>query len=79
MTSAIPPIVSRDDWLAARITGYRRLEQLTALSEAEVQQLHGVGPKALVQLRHALGTNGLSFAEGTGRRDEIADSPTPPP
>ena len=43
--------------------GYRRLEQLTDLSEAEVKQLHGVGSKALDQLRRALATKGLSFAD----------------
>jgi hypothetical protein len=43
--------------------GYWRLEQLTEISEAEVKQLHGVGPKALEQLRRALSTNGLSFAD----------------
>ena len=43
--------------------GYRRREQLTDLSEAEVKQLHGVGPKALDQLRRALATKGLSFAD----------------
>ena len=43
--------------------GYWRLEQLTEISEAEVKQLHGVGPKALEQLRRALGTKGLSFAD----------------
>ena len=42
--------------------GYLRLEQLTALSEAEVMQLHGIGPNALAQLRRALGAKGLSFA-----------------
>jgi ERCC4-type nuclease len=36
--------------------GYWRLEQLTDLSEAELEQLHGVGPKALDQLRRALST-----------------------
>lgn len=43
--------------------GYRRLEQLAELSEAEVKQLHGIGPNALDQLRHALAAKGLSFAE----------------
>ncbi len=43
--------------------GYRRLEQLGEVSEAEVKQLHGVGPKALELLRRALDDNGLSFAE----------------
>jgi DNA-directed RNA polymerase alpha subunit len=44
--------------------GYTRLQQLTQLSEAEVKQLHGVGPKALDQLRRALVARGLSFAGG---------------
>jgi DNA-directed RNA polymerase alpha subunit len=42
--------------------GYTRLQQLTELSEAEVKQLHGIGPKALDQLRRALEAHGLSFA-----------------
>ncbi|MCL5994874.1 MAG: DNA-binding protein [Chloroflexi bacterium] len=42
--------------------GYLRLEQLTLLSEDEVRQLHGIGPKALDQLGRALGSEGLSFA-----------------
>ena len=42
--------------------GYLRLEQLTEISEAEVMQLHGIGPNALAQLRRALGARGLSFA-----------------
>jgi hypothetical protein len=42
--------------------GVQRLEQLTKLSEAEVKQLHGIGPHALVQLRRALAAKGLSFA-----------------
>ncbi|HYL42059.1 MAG TPA: DNA-binding protein [Ktedonobacteraceae bacterium] len=54
--------------LALSQTGYWRLEQLTELSEAEVKQLHGVGPKALDQLRRALAINGLSFAEGKSRQ-----------
>jgi hypothetical protein len=48
--------------------GYWRLEQLSEVSEAEVKQLHGVGPKALEQLRRALSTNGLAFADGKGRK-----------
>ena len=42
--------------------GIFRLEQLTTLSEAEVKQLHGIGPNALDQLRRALEVQGLSFA-----------------
>ena len=43
--------------------GYVRLEQLTRVSEAELKQLHGIGPNAIKQLRSALSANGLSFAE----------------
>jgi hypothetical protein len=43
--------------------GYLRLEQLTEISEDEVKQLHGIGPKAIDLLRHALETLGLSFAD----------------
>ena len=50
--------------------GYWRLDQLTDLSEAEVKQLHGVGPKALDQLRHALGAKGLSFADGKRQEED---------
>ena len=42
--------------------GIRRLEHLTEISEAEVKELHGIGPNAIRQLRHALDAKGLSFA-----------------
>jgi hypothetical protein len=44
--------------------GYTRLEQLTKVSEAELLKLHGVGPKAIKELRRALEARGLSFAAG---------------
>jgi hypothetical protein len=51
--------------------GYVRLEQLTRLSEAEIKQLHGIGPNALKQLRRALEARGLSFAdEKSGKERE---------
>ena len=42
--------------------GYAHLEQLTKVSEAELKQLHGMGPKAIELLRDALAAKGLSFA-----------------
>lgn len=45
--------------------GYTRLEQLAQVSEAELAQLHGVGPNALKQLRKALARHGWSFAGET--------------
>jgi len=38
-----------------------RLEQLTALTEADLLQLHGMGPKAMEQLRRALADRKLAF------------------
>ena len=47
---------------ALAAAGIQRLEQLTTVREAEIAQLHGIGPNALQQLRRALAANGLSFA-----------------
>ncbi len=44
-------------------TGIVQLEQLTRYSEGELKRLHGIGPKALSQLRSALRSKGLSFLE----------------
>jgi len=43
--------------------GYTRLEQLTQMTEADIQKLHGVGPKAINILREKLAEKGLSFVE----------------
>jgi hypothetical protein len=41
--------------------GIKNLKQLTKFSEAEIKQLHGVGPNAIGKLRRALAEKGLSF------------------
>jgi hypothetical protein len=41
--------------------GITRLEQVSRLSEAELAQLHGIGPNAIETLRHALHEKGMSF------------------
>jgi uncharacterized protein YdhG (YjbR/CyaY superfamily) len=52
------------------VAGYSRLNQLTKITEAELGQLHGMGPKALGILRETLRARNLSFAEaGTGKVD----------
>ena len=55
--------------------GYRRLEQLAELSEAELKQLHGIGPKALDLLRRALSAKGLSFAAEKKRETMMTTKP----
>jgi len=54
---------------ALEAAGYSRLEQLTRITEAELGQLHGMGPKALVILRETLQEKGLSFK--AGRADDV--------
>ncbi len=50
--------------------GIQRLEQLTDFSEGEIKRLHGMGPKALGQLRQALADRSLSFAGEKGDEHE---------
>jgi DNA-directed RNA polymerase alpha subunit len=64
MENDLPSKLSKPALRALEGAGYIRLEQFTKLSEAEVLQLHGMGPKALEQIRHALAAKGLSFANG---------------
>ena len=60
--SDLPAKLSKPAMRALTQAGYLRLEQFTELSEAEVLKLHGMGPKALDQIRQALEEKGLSFA-----------------
>ena len=42
--------------------GITRLEQLTQRHEDDIARLHGMGPKAMSQLREALAAKGISYA-----------------
>ncbi|MCG7316469.1 DNA-binding protein [Brevibacillus laterosporus] len=61
--SDLPSKLAKPARRALEGAGYFRLEQFTLLSEAEVMKLHGMGPKAMDQIRHALADKGLSFAK----------------
>ena len=41
--------------------GLRRLDQVSGQREADLLQLHGIGPKAIEQLRRALEARGKAF------------------
>ena len=58
----LPAGLSKPARRALAAAGYVRLEQLTKGSEAEVMKLHGMGPKALDQLRRALAARDQRFA-----------------
>ena len=56
--------------------GYSKLKQLTKVSEAELGQLHGMGPKALRILRQTLEARGWSFKPGkAGKKLKKKGSP----
>jgi DNA-directed RNA polymerase alpha subunit len=62
--SDLPTELAKPARRALTGAGYLRLEQFTRLSEDDVLRLHGMGPKALDQIRRALAARGLSFADG---------------
>lgn len=59
--SDLPTELAKPARRALEGAGYVKLEQFTVLSEIEVLKLHGMGPKALEQIRLALNDRGLSF------------------
>jgi hypothetical protein len=62
--SDLPAKLSQPALRALTQAGYTRLDLISKLSEDEILALHGVGPKAIVELRSALAAKGLSFASG---------------
>jgi predicted flap endonuclease-1-like 5' DNA nuclease len=61
--AAFPPGVSGPALRALAGAGVRSVADLTRWSEAELAQLHGMGPKALTVLREALTAAGRSFRQ----------------
>jgi hypothetical protein len=59
--SDLPETLAQPAQRALASAGIKNLKQLARFSEAEIKQLHGIGPNALKQLRSALKANGLSF------------------
>jgi len=60
--SGFPPRLAAPAQRALAGAGYTRLEDLAHVSEADLKKLHGMGPKAIGQLRQALADAGLHFA-----------------
>ena len=61
---------------ALEVEGYTNLKQLTKVSEVELGQLHGVGPKAVRILREALKAKGWSFKQAkSGEKIKKKGSP----
>ena len=62
-TNPWPKGVAQPAQRALAGAGYTSVEQLTQISEQDLAQLHGMGPKALGLLREALAEKGLSFKQ----------------
>jgi hypothetical protein len=58
---AFPHGLAQPALRALAAAGYTRLDQLTAVREADLLKLHGMGPKAIRILREALMAKGRSF------------------
>lgn len=70
------PKLSNPAHRALQAAGYTHLAQLTKVSEADVSRLHGMGPKALEELRLALKAKGLSFANTeAAKKTRIQNTP----
>jgi hypothetical protein len=61
---------------ALQSVGITKLAQLTKISEAELLQLHGMGPNALAKLREALKAQKLSFREAKKTQGSAMDKTT---
>jgi DNA-directed RNA polymerase alpha subunit len=66
--SDLPARLSEPARRALAGAGYHRLDQLTAVTEAELKRLHGMGPRGLDLLRAALAARGLALADAKGKR-----------
>jgi Alpha/beta hydrolase family len=60
--SSLPAGLAKPAQRALAAAGYTTLDQLTQVREQDLSRLHGMGPKAVRQLREALAAAGLSFA-----------------
>ena len=60
--SELPANLAAPERRALASAGITSLEQLAGFTEAQVAELHGIGPNAMKQLRQALAEKGLSFS-----------------
>lgn len=59
----LPPNLAKPAQRALNGAGINRLEQLAEFTETDLLKLHGMGPKAMEQIRSALVEKGLSFVK----------------
>jgi hypothetical protein len=57
----LPPGLAQPAVRALQAAGCSQLDDVARLSEAELRQLHGIGPRAIATLCTALAERGLTF------------------
>jgi len=67
MPSDLPAGLASPARRALARAGYTRLEQFTAIRESDLSRLHGMGAKAIGQLKVALAARGQGFIDETRR------------
>ena len=60
--NVLPLKLSKPAHRAFSNAGITTLKQLTKFTEKEISELHGVGPKSIVEIKQAFREKGLSFA-----------------
>lgn len=63
--SDLPSGIGKPAGRALEAAGYSSLEQLARAREADLLNLHGMGPKAIRLIREALAAQGLAFADAS--------------
>jgi predicted flap endonuclease-1-like 5' DNA nuclease len=63
----LPAGLAKPAQRALAAAGYTTLEQLAQVNEAGLTRMHGIGPKAIRQLREALAAAGLELAANDAR------------
>ncbi|WP_223635738.1 DNA-binding protein [Planococcus sp. 4-30] len=61
MEHGFPRSIGKPAQRALLAAGYHRLQDLTSVTEQELLNLHGFGPKALGILRETLAAQGMRF------------------
>ncbi len=68
-TDDLPEGLSTAARRALTRAGYTRLDQLTRVRESDLYRLHGMGGKAIAQIRVALAARGQGLAEESDAGD----------
>ena len=59
---SLPLKLSKPAHRAFAHAGITTLKQLTKFSEQEISELHGVGPKSIIEIKQAFKEKGLAFS-----------------